>query len=216
MWAIKSILVISLLLNLSGCAELLTSRSFIDEMDRESDSFWVAGEDFNVTAGDSGRAHRTRAEIMKRTPLDGLTKEEIQEKTLLSKELTRKVNAMTDEEYTQYVSIRDKLETDSEKAYYLNLSKHDRGEYLRTKFFTAYQKDSRSPASHDFGFRRTKTTKVDMGMNKNDIMKIWGRPMQVDVAGDPRYENERWSFYDGSHVKQIYFENGVVSGWILE
>ena len=206
----------NLLFTLTGCAGMLANRSFIDEMDRDTDSFWVAGEDFNVTAGDNGRAYRTREEIRDRTPQDGLTQEEIQHNALLAKELSRKINAMSDDEYTQYVGIRDKLETDSEKAYYLNLAKYEREEYLRTKFFTAYQNNNRSPASHDFGFKRPKTTTVGVGMNKSDIMKIWGRPMQVDVAGDPRYENERWSFYDGSQVKQIYFENGVVSGWILE
>ncbi len=212
----KSMFVIAFALSLTGCAELLTGRTFIDEMDRETDSFWVAGQDFETTAGDTGKAYRTRQEIMDRTPLDGLTREEIQQKTLLRKEIVRKVNALSDEDYNRYVSVRNSLTTDSEKAYYLNLPKYERSEYIRTKFFSAYKKDSRSPASKDFGYMRAANTKVDMGMKKTDIMKIWGRPMQVDIAGDPRYQNERWSFYDGSKVRQIYFENGVVSGWILE
>ena len=53
---IKSILTMNLLFTLTGCAGMLANRSFIDEMDRDTDSFWVAGEDFNVTAGDNGRA----------------------------------------------------------------------------------------------------------------------------------------------------------------
>lgn len=213
---IKLILSMLLIANLTGCAALLSGRTFIDEMDRESDSFWVAGEDFQTTAGDTGNAYRSRQEIMDRTPLDGLTKQEIEDKRSLRKEIAMKVNALSDEEYKQYSGVRDSLETDSEKAYYLSLPRGEKEDYLRTKFFSAYKRDSRSPASQDFGYMRSKATKVGIGMKKDDIVRIWGRPMQVDVAGDPRYENERWSFYDGSKVRQIYFENGVVSGWILE
>ncbi|ATH06834.1 hypothetical protein BIY24_02435 [Halobacteriovorax marinus] len=212
-----SIFKLIILLNFTSCAGLLANRTYIDEMDRESDSFWVAGEDFRLTAGDSGRAYRSEREILERTPVDGLTKEEIQEKSFLRKEITRKVNALSDEDYTQYAGVRDSLTSDSEKVYYLNLPRQERDEYIRTKFFSAYQENSRSPASQNFGYMRSSvTTKVDIGMRKSDIKRIWGRPMQVDVAGDPRYENERWSFYDGSKLRQIYFENGVVSGWILE
>jgi len=216
MRTIKFIILVQTLLILGGCAGLLGNRSFIDQMDRESDSIWVAGQDFDLTSGDSGRAHRSREEILERTPLDGLTREQALENKSVRTELAAKLNSMTDDQYTQYASVRDHLDSDSEKIYYLNLPVSERQDYVRTKMFSVYKKTMRSPASHNFGYKTARSPSVSVGMKKDDIMRMWGRPIQIDVAGDPRYENERWSFYDGSQVKQIYFENGQVSGWILE
>ena len=58
---------LSLLLSTS-CSVFMPDRSFIEEMNRESDPFLVAGRDFPVVAGDSGEVHRSREEIQKRTP----------------------------------------------------------------------------------------------------------------------------------------------------
>lgn len=216
MRTLKFIILTQVLFTLSGCAGLLGNRSFIDQMDHDSGSIWVAGQDFDLTSGDSGRAHRSRDEILERTPVDGLTREQALENKSVRDELVAKLNSLTDEQYTQYSSVRDHLDSDSEKIYYLNLPAREREEYVRTKMFSVYKKNMRAPASHNFGYKTARAPTVSVGMRKNDIMKIWGRPAQVDVAGDPRYENERWSFYDGSQIKQIYFENGQVSGWILE
>ncbi len=212
----KLIILIQALLLLGGCAALLENRSFIDQMDREANSFWTAGKDFELTSGDSGRADRSRDEILDRTPMDGLTREEARENQSVRKELAKKLDSLTDEQFTQYSAVRDHLDTDSEKIYYLKLPTRERQEYIHTKMFSVYKKNMRSPASHNFGYKTARSPNVAVGMRKDDIMRMWGRPVQVDVAGDPRYENERWSFYDGSQVRQIYFENGQVSGWVLE
>ena len=50
------------ILGLNGCADLLTHRSFIDEMDRETDPLFIPGEDFHVLSGDSGEAGALRLE----------------------------------------------------------------------------------------------------------------------------------------------------------
>ncbi|WP_127717960.1 hypothetical protein [Halobacteriovorax sp. HLS] len=205
-----------LLVITSSCTQLLTNRSFIDEMEHETDSFWVAGRDFEQTAGDTGRAHRTREEVMKRTPLDGATKEEVEQMSSVQKELSRKVNGLSDEQYTQYQSVIDYLNSDSEKIYYLNLSAYERESYVQSKMFSVYKENIRRPASHEFGYKTAVAPTVLVGMKKEDVMRSWGRPAQVDVAGDPKYENERWSFYDNGEVKQVYFENGKVSGWVLD
>jgi hypothetical protein len=200
----------------SSCSQLLTNRSFIDEMEHETDSFWVAGRDFDTTSGDSGKQYRTREEVMQRTPLDGATREEVERKRSVQGELNKKLNALTDEQYTQYQSVREYLENDSEKIYYLNLSQYEREAYVQSKMFSVYRDNIRRPASHSFGYKTARSPRVAVGMRKSDVMRSWGRPAQVDVAGDPKYENERWSFYDNGQMKQVYFENGKVSGWVLE
>ncbi len=185
-------------------------------MEHETDSFWVAGRDFDQTSGDTGRAYRTREEVLKRTPLDGATKEEVERIRSVQTELGKKLNGLTDEQYTQYQSVRDYLENDSEKIYYLNLSPYERESYVQSKMFSVYRDNIRRPASHNFGYKTARSPNVSVGMRKNDVMRSWGRPAQVDVAGDPKYENERWSFYDNGQTKQVYFENGKVSGWVLD
>ena len=45
------------------------------------------------------------------------------------------------------------------------------------------------------------------------VVKSWGNPSKVDVAGDPKNQNERWTFYEKNKVKRVYFEKGLVNGW---
>ena len=40
-----------------------------------------------------------------------------------------------------------------------------------------------------------------------------GKPMRVEIAGNPRYENERWLYRMNGASKYIYFESGQVQGW---
>jgi hypothetical protein len=42
---------------------------------------------------------------------------------------------------------------------------------------------------------------------------MWGRPAQVEVAGNPDNENERWTFFESGSMRQVYFESGSVQGW---
>jgi hypothetical protein len=210
------VLLLATLVFSTSCAQFLSKRSFIDEMEQETDSFWVAGRDFEHTSGDTGSAYRTREEILKRTPLDGASKEEVERIRSVQNELTRKVNALSEDQYSKYQQVRSYLKTDSEKIYYLGLSEYERDNYVQSKMFSVYRDNIRRPASHNFGYKTAKTPKVDVGMKKDDVMRSWGRPAKVDVAGDPKYENERWSFYDNGQMKQVYFENGKVSGWVLD
>lgn len=212
----KLILLATFLVISTSCTQLLARRSFIDEMEHETDSFWVAGRDFNTASGDTGKRYRTRADVAKRTPMDGATKEEVDRRKSVESELGRKLNALSDEQYTKYQQVREYLENDSEKIYYLNLPRYERESYVQSKMFSVYRDNIRRPASHNFGYKTARNPRVAVGMRKDDVMRSWGRPAQVDVAGDPKYENERWSFYDNGQMKQVYFENGKVSGWVLE
>lgn len=60
-----------------------------------------------------------------------------------------------------------------------------------------------------------------LGMEKNRVQRNLGSPMEVEVAGNPKYGNERWIYernvptLDGYYTERqvIYFEGGSVVGW---
>lgn len=62
---------------------------------------------------------------------------------------------------------------------------------------------------------------VRLGMQKNKVQLHLGHPTLVEVAGNPKYGNERWIYersvptMDGffTEKKVIYFEGGSVVGW---
>ncbi len=58
------------------------------------------------------------------------------------------------------------------------------------------------------------------GMSAHEVISAWGRPRDVEVAGDGSHGNERWVYYSGNSrryglggARMIYFENGRVVGW---
>ena len=51
-------------------------------------------------------------------------------------------------------------------------------------------------------------------MSKQEVMSRWGRPDYVEVAGNPRLENEKWTFLINGKQGHVYFENGQVQGWV--
>ena len=73
----------------------------------------------------------------------------------------------------------------------------------QNNYFAAASPSERYPASDD----------VTLGMRKDDVMRNWGRPDRMDVAGDPRLENERWAYRREGYTSYIYFESGRVEGW---
>lgn len=235
------------ILGLNGCAELLTHRSFIDEMDRETDPLFVPGEDFHVLSGDSGEAYRTSREIMERTPVSGLSKQEILEERSLRKELRNAELALSPQEREHYYELMPYFGSISEKIYYLRLSKRDRLEYessllpeddrqmQRLSYYPERRSrslldDYRPREEDDYQPRRRRpaavtpyeyledesSSEIFVGMTKDEVRGIWGGPNQIEVAGNPREENERWSFYYNGEVKYVYFEQGVVQGWQID
>lgn len=62
---------------------------------------------------------------------------------------------------------------------------------------------------------------VRLGMQKTKVQLHMGQPTFVEVAGNPKYGNERWIYersiptMDGYYTekKVIYFEAGSVVGW---
>lgn len=213
---------------------MFTNRTFIDEMDREDGEYWVPGQDFQVTAGDSGQAYRSRGEINRRTPAVGMNKRTYEEEESIRRELIRRENALTEREFSQYREAQSSFTTDSERIYYLSLSPYERELYLQSKDGNAADSYSsgRAPASFgDMNYPKSHQMntldliapavpeygpEINVGMAKDQVLEMWGRPARVDVAGDPRYQNERWSFYQNGQMKTVYFENGQVQGWSLQ
>lgn len=61
---------------------------------------------------------------------------------------------------------------------------------------------------------------IVLGMGKDDVFSIWGHPHEVETAGDPTLENERWIYQSNplgtrlTHSSRVvYFESGHVVGW---
>lgn len=216
-------LIFSLLLLMSSCAELSSPRSFVDEMDRESDGFWIAGRDFPVVTGDSGGAYRSREEVRLRTPMTEKQRERTRYRDVVQRQLEQKEESLAEGERERYQRDSDYLSTPSERLYYLSLHPSERGEYLSTKRPAQtrgegpYYSDSSSmKASSSLRAPASLAGDVTLGMGKDDVKQLWGKPMRVEIAGDPRNQNERWVFYEGGRMKQIYFESGRVEGWSIE
>jgi hypothetical protein len=53
-------------------------------------------------------------------------------------------------------------------------------------------------------------------MTKEQIIHSYGKPNEVYIAGQSRFENERWHYFESlksiAH-RVIYFEGGRVVGW---
>jgi len=62
---------------------------------------------------------------------------------------------------------------------------------------------------------------IRVGMARRNVKMKLGSPTEVEVAGNPVYGNERWTYetsvptLDGYYTekKVIYFESGTVVGW---
>lgn len=211
---LKLVLIIGSVLYLSGCAEFLPDRSFIEEMNRESDPFWQAGRDFPIVGGDTGEAYRSRSEVKKRTPSSERARKQQQEALSIKQELDEKEADLPDHLLEQYSKDKKYLPTDSDKLYYLSLAESERANYVRIK---------REDMAEDLGKNQDFVQKrsihgreVYLGMPKSHVVQAWGKPTRIEIAGNPKHQNERWTFLEDGSVKQIYFEDGKVQGWALD
>ena len=214
----RSILFLTFVSTLSSCA-FMENRTFINEMERESDGVFVAGRDFRTVPGDNGQAFRSREEIMMRTPATEMTTQERQEYKSMQSELSMKEEKLQGYDREMYDSVSPYFETMEERLYYLSLSPQERDQWVEYRQMSisrpvkTYKPATRGIASVDpMGMSDRQLTQ---GMSKQQVMTLWGRPARVEVAGDPGNENERWSYNNNGAVQQVYFENGAVAGWNL-
>ncbi|WP_034727547.1 hypothetical protein [Bacteriovorax sp. BSW11_IV] len=212
---LKFVLFFLLMSQFYGCAELLAQRSYIDEMDRETDGLFVAGRDFPVTPGDTGQAYRSREEILDRTPASAAESEQNEYDESIRNELARKLRGLSEGEYADFKKVSDYFENDSERIYYLQLSSYEKREYLYQKGVMG--RDYAQTRGVQFlRSQSVRNNEIFMGMSKDQVVGAWGRPTRIDVAGNPRNQNERWAFYNNGKLQYVYFESGVVQGWALE
>ena len=203
---IRHLTGLGVLLSMSSCG-LLDSRSFLAEMTHEDDGFYSPG-DFPVVGGDTARMFETREERLRRTPGSTEDLREEQIGRFLKDELRTLEARLSDDEVALYERYRSQLKTPSEKIYFLQLSEWERRNYLASRGLLREPNDSISEERYGAASDR-----VTLGMTKSEVEDSIGRPNRVEVAGNPRYENERWLYSVNGAMKYIYFESGRVEGW---
>jgi hypothetical protein len=208
----KAILLVGTVALTSSCALMLPDRSFIDEMERES--MYTPGRDFPVVSGDTGDVRIGREELMGRTPASARAMRLNKEAASIEQELIQKEDAMTEEERQKYAMDKKFLQTNSDKLYYLSLDGFDRSSYISTK--KADLKDDMERGRNMVQKRSIHSGELFLGMDKNEVVEMWGKPSRVEIAGNPANQNERWSFREDGNIRQVYFEGGKVQGWALD
>lgn len=208
----KAFLLVGVTILTSSCALMLPSRSFIDEMERES--LYSPGRDFPVVAGDTGDVRIGKEELMSRTPSSERSRRLNKEATSIQNELIQKEDVMEEEEKARYAMDKKFLQTDSDKLYYLSLSPYDRTSYIATK--KSDLQDELEQGRNIVQNRSIHSGELFLGMDKNEVIEMWGKPSRVEIAGNPANQNERWSFREDGSVRQVYFESGKVQGWALD
>lgn len=144
---------------LSACSPL-TNRTFIEEMEGRDADYFVPGIHFPVVSGDRGRTYRSHEEIRARTPASAFEAQRSRYETSIERELMLRENRLNERELRQYEAHSQYLSRIEERIYYLDLSPHERAEYIRLKGFNpsvyaAHQRTRsnstmRAPASQNF------------------------------------------------------------------
>lgn len=195
----------------ASCADLQVGRSYLSEMNQDDSSFFTAGEDFPVLAGDTGKSWRSNKEIASRTPASEEELFERRSERSLRDELSGLENSQNEHALNFYQLHKHKFGNISEKIYFLKLPNSERKDYLENRGFIDPVQESPKTA---FDKMRTKrNSDVILGMSKDDVRGNLGKPQRVEIAGNPSYENERWAYTYNGATKYIYFESGRVEGW---
>jgi hypothetical protein len=206
---VRSLFTFIFLLMQVSCAQLYTGRSYLSEMENEDSSFYNPNEDFPIVAGDTGRDWMSEGERKRRTPASEDDLAEDRMKRALRSELSSLESMQAEEDQEFYETHKEKLGSMSQRIYFLKLLPNERQEYLSSRGIT---KSSRTQTAFE-KMSSNRTNDVVLGMQKNDVLASLGKPLRVEVAGNPRNENERWLYKLNGASKFIYFESGEVLGW---
>jgi hypothetical protein len=201
-------LVILLFISVS-CSQMGSQRDYLSEMQQEDTSFYNPNEDFPVVAGDTGRMGETLSERRSRTPASDGEFSTNKDQYFLTKELANLEANQSEGSFDFYSKYKHKLTTTSEKIYFLKLPLDERRDYLVWRGFVR-------PATNSLATDRgivQKQNQVFLGMSKEEVMNTIGAPKQVEVAGNPSHENERWLYNHNGASSYVYFESGRVEGW---
>lgn len=200
--SLRSLIAVSFLFIQTGCANFHTGRAYLSDMDQDDSAFYNPSEDFPVVAGDSGRF---------RGPSSIDDVEEDRTSRALREELRELESMQSEESMELYTPYKKLLGSVSQRIYFLKLPPHERRDYLITRGILS-EPSQHALTPHD-RMSATRANDVLIGMDKHDVMESLGKPLRVEVAGNPRYENERWLYRLNGASKYIYFESGKVQGW---
>jgi hypothetical protein len=151
------------------------------------------------------------------SPSRRLTDEEREslEKRLQVRRLEGRLNTEADRE--QYFNYRPYMESDDDKIAFLSIPTREgreryavqQGMYFKTHKFSPRVQQAVSKAD------------IVLGMTKEAVIESWGDPESIEVAGNPRYGNERWHYVEYNSTsegyqredREVIFEAGRVAGW---
>lgn len=205
----KTTLLLLLSISFASCG-FAPYRSYLTEMEEDDSTYFQPRVDFQVVPGDTGRDYRNAREWQRRTPASETSRFREREQTSLNQELASLESSQSEGAFNHYKQHRSQLGSTSERIYFLQLAnKAEREEYLEARGLSKAP-EQLMPQER---FWATSTSEVVMGMSKEDVEASWGRPVRVDVAGNPRNENERWLYHRDGAPKYIFFEGGAVEGW---
>lgn len=197
--------LLPLFLFLMSCGTFPSGRSYLTEMSREDGGFLEAHRDFPVVIGDSGNWGYSDEVRRMRTPASVEESGEYELEQSLRWELAELEEKLTPPERAHYGKYAHHFATMSEKIYFLKIPYQDRYSYLEARGIIP------SPLTSWFGSPHQR--ELDVGMSKNEVVSLLGKPQRVDIAGSVSAENERWLYAEQGSPKYIYFESGKVGGW---
>lgn len=204
----KPLILLTSSLLFQACS-IMPERSYYSQMEEVEDELIVPNRDFPVVGGDTGKMGRTRSEIMKRTPASEEEKEKYFQDVVLEEELEKLVEDQSLSQRNHYYQYEHRLHTTSEKIYFLKLMTiAERNEYLESRGVQIEEMISTKKHSR---FAQSAPS-ISHGMSKSDVVNQFGEPYSIEVAGNPRYENERWAYRRQGAIEYIYFESGRVQG----
>ena len=124
---------------------------------------------------------------------------------------------LTSREKEQYYRYKGKMESDSERIYFLSLPNLP----ARERWAQNRGLHAENDGFPDHVAEIIERGDIAVGMTPKAVLEAWGDPDFVEVAGNPLYGNERWRFskYISSDEgyqrveRIIYFESGKVVGW---
>lgn len=121
----------------------------------------------------------------------------------------------TESEFDEYDRVRSNLSEKNRVQYLKQKDKNSRGRYLASVGV------SESMAFDSNITSAIESSDIVIGMPKEAVIKSWGEPENIEVAGNPNYGNERWLYthFESStegfqkQERVVYFERGRVTGW---
>ena len=123
----------------------------------------------------------------------------------------------SESEKRQYYLFKSSLKTDSQRIQFLQLPTLEEREKKAVSLGLRNQLTNSSPQEQ----AAIEGNDIFVGMTKRGVRESWGDPESIEVAGNPIYGNERWTYSAfvstpegfSQENRTILFESGYVIGW---